>query len=48
MRQVASRVEAPSSQRLRIWVLARGGGERGTRIVFTGVLDYAPNADAAN
>jgi|KBSSwiStaDraftv2_1062776.scaffolds.fasta_scaffold89632_3 glycosyltransferase involved in cell wall biosynthesis len=26
----------------------RGGGERGTRIVFTGVLDYAPNADAAN
>jgi len=23
------------------------GGERGQRIVFTGVLDYAPNADAA-
>jgi polysaccharide biosynthesis protein PslH len=25
----------------------RRGGERGERIVFTGVLDYAPNADAA-
>ncbi|HVQ13323.1 MAG TPA: glycosyltransferase, partial [Vicinamibacterales bacterium] len=26
---------------------SRRGGERGQRIVFTGVLDYAPNADAA-
>jgi glycosyltransferase involved in cell wall biosynthesis len=26
----------------------RRGGERGKRIVFTGVLDYAPNADAAH
>lgn len=35
----------PNGCDLAYW--SRRGGERGTRIVFTGVLDYAPNADAA-
>ena len=35
----------PNGCDLSYWT--RRGGERGARIVFTGVLDYAPNADAA-
>jgi glycosyltransferase involved in cell wall biosynthesis len=36
----------PNGCDLAYW--SRRGGERGRRIVFTGVLDYAPNADAAH
>jgi polysaccharide biosynthesis protein PslH len=35
----------PNGCDLAYW--SRKGGERATRIVFTGVLDYEPNADAA-
>lgn len=35
----------PNGCDLAYW--SRRGGERGPRIVFTGVLDYEPNADAA-